>query len=189
MKKVIVAMIFLMTTACGKRAEQPHPPRTEIRVELAKKHEMFLREAIDQSKEARASGNHPFGAVLAYDDGPTNIYIVARNTVNTDKDPTCHAEMNLVRSASQQLTAEQRAKATLYTSTEPCAMCAAAMFWSGIRTVYYAMPEKRLVSMAPDAPMMVLPAKELFSKATRPTNLFGPFLEEEAAEIHKGFWK
>ena len=80
--------------------------------------------AVEQARLAREAGNHPFGAVLADADGM--VVLSAQNTVVTDSDVTGHAESNLVRLASQTLGRDLRGY-SLYTSTEPCAMCAGAM--------------------------------------------------------------
>ena len=54
-------------------------------------------------------------------------------------DPTAHAETNLVTAAIQTLTPDQRRRAVLYTSCEPCVMCAGAIYWAGIRSVVFAL--------------------------------------------------
>ena len=81
----------------------------------------LIRTAISLAASAREHGNHPFGALLADENG--NILLTAENTVNTASDATGHAETNLVRLASQKFPPEVLAKTTLYTSTEPCPMC------------------------------------------------------------------
>ena len=56
-------------------------------------HERFARQAIELARQARDAGNHPFGALLVHDG---NVVASAQNTVHTDRDPTAHAETNLV---------------------------------------------------------------------------------------------
>src|SRR4051812_39068634 len=90
----------------------------------------YLRAAIAVAWRAREHGNHPFGAVLV--DTGNQVVLEAENTVVTEQDCTGHAETNLVRLASRRFTPEQLATCTLYTSTEPCAMCAGAIHWSQI---------------------------------------------------------
>lgn len=63
----------------------------------------------------------------------------AENTVVTEHDVTGHAELNLVRRASMRFEVETLEGVTLYTSTEPCAMCSSAIYWSGIGRVVYAL--------------------------------------------------
>jgi len=81
-----------------------------------------LHTGIGVAKNAREHGNHPFGAILA--DENNQVLLEAENSVITRKDCTGHPETNLMRLAYQNYSAHQLAKCTLYTSTEPCAMCA-----------------------------------------------------------------
>ena len=148
----------------------------------------LLRTAISLAASARAHGNHPFGALLADENG--NILLEAENTVNTASDATGHAETNLVRLASQKFPPEVLAKTTLYTSTEPCPMCSGAIFWSGIGRVVYALSEDGLYAMTGDSPdSLKLPCREVFARGGRPVEVSGPLLEEEAARVHLGFWE
>ena len=84
-----------------------------------------LRHSIEVAQLARQHGNHPFGAILV--DENNRVLLQAENTVITERDCTGHAETNLMRLTSQQFTLEQLAACTLYTSTEPSAMCAGAI--------------------------------------------------------------
>jgi tRNA(Arg) A34 adenosine deaminase TadA len=92
--------------------------------------ERNLRRSIEVAKSAREKGNHPFGAVLADENG--EVLLEAENNVVTERDITGHAETNLVREASKDYNQEDLLKCTLYASTEPCPMCAGAIYWSGI---------------------------------------------------------
>jgi tRNA(Arg) A34 adenosine deaminase TadA len=120
----------------------------------------MLQRAVRIAAAARARGDHPFGSLLA--DASGAIVLEAGNTVETAADATGHAETNLVRLASRTLTATERAGMTLYTSTEPCAMCAAAIHWARIGAVVYALPEAQLVTIRgdqPSNPTMNLPCR------------------------------
>ena len=150
--------------------------------------ERFLQRAIALGAEARAGGNHPFGALLV---GPGGVVLAeARNSVVTERDATGHAETNLVR-RSGQVDADLSA-CTLYTSTEPCAMCAGAIYWSGIGRVVFALREIDLLELTgtgnPDNPTLALPCREVFARGQRPVIVDGPALEDEARAIHAGFW-
>jgi tRNA(Arg) A34 adenosine deaminase TadA len=91
-------------------------------------HERFAREAIELARQARAAGNHPFGALLVID---SEVVLTAQNTVFTDRDPTAHAETNLVSRAIRELSPDRIRRSVLYTSCEPCAMCVGKMYWAG----------------------------------------------------------
>ena len=149
--------------------------------------EAALRRAIEVAREARDGGNHPFGAVLVTADGSR---FEAENSAVTE-DVTCHAETNLVRLVSTRLSAEQLLASTLYASTEPCAMCAGAIYWAGIGRVVYALPEQALAALIPaddGESTMDLPCREVFARGGRAVVVAGPALEQEAATVHAGFW-
>jgi tRNA(Arg) A34 adenosine deaminase TadA len=141
------------------------------------------------ARRSREHGNHPFGALLAGQDG--RVLLEAENTVVTTGDCTGHAETNLIREACQQLTAEDLASATVYTSTEPCAMCAAAMYWAGIPRVVFGLAEAELYAITgadPKNPTLSLPCREVFGRGQRRVEVIGPLLESEARSVHDGFW-
>ncbi|MEO8527928.1 MAG: nucleoside deaminase [Pseudolysinimonas sp.] len=151
--------------------------------------EQHLRHAIALAAEARAGGNHPFGSIVVAADGRV---IEGRNTVVIESDPTGHSETNVVRLAARALSPVELRESTLYTSTEPCAMCAGAIYWSGIGRVVYALSEQGLAAMvsAQDGePTMDLPCREVFARGGRPVIVAGPALEVEAAAVHDGFWQ
>ncbi len=148
----------------------------------------LLRQAIDVARRARAHGNHPFGAVLA--DGEGNVLLEAENSVNTEQDCTGHAELNLMRLASRQFSAKVLLRCTLYTSTEPCPMCAGSIFWGGVGRVVYALSEEGLYALTGDSPdKLLLSCRDVFARGGRPVEVLGPALEEEARQVHEGFWK
>jgi tRNA(Arg) A34 adenosine deaminase TadA len=148
----------------------------------------FIRVAIGVARKARAKGNHPFGAVLVDDQG--HILIEAENTVVTDKDCTGHAETNLMRQASKVYDRDFLARCTLYTSTEPCPMCAGAIFWANVRRVVYGLSQEGLYAMTGEGTEDVfdVPCRELLGKGKKPVEVIGPVLEEEARSVHEGFW-
>ncbi len=143
----------------------------------------FAAQAIELAREARLAGNHPFGAVLVLDG---RIVLKARNTVATDRDPTAHAETNLVAAAIQKLTQDQLRRSILYTSCEPCAMCAGKMYWAGIRAVVFALSSEELAALA--GRDFLIPCRELFDRATEPVEVTGPLPLDAAREVHVGFW-
>ena len=146
-----------------------------------------LRAAIELARVARAHGNHPFGALIA--DARGDILLEAENSVVTERDCTGHAETNLMRLASRRFSPEQLASCTLYTSTEPCAMCAGAIHWGGVGRVVYALSAERLYAIVGPSPEhLVLPCREVFARTGRPIEVLGPALEQEAESVHAGFW-
>ncbi len=94
-----------------------------------------LRDVIAMAAEGIPKGYGPFAARLVIDG---KVIAEARNSVIHDRDPTAHAEMNVIREASQKLDDHVLEGAILYASAEPCPMCMAAAHWARIKRVVYA---------------------------------------------------
>ena len=92
--------------------------------------EYFLRRTFDVARRALAHGNHPFGAVLV--DQNRTVLIEAENGYMPKHDGTAHAERLLATQACTTVSPDILEHATLYSSAEPCAMCAGAIYWAGI---------------------------------------------------------
>ena len=147
--------------------------------------ERWLRAAIEVARRAKAAGNAPYGAVLVGGDG--TLLLEAGNTVIVDRDCTAHAELNAVREATRRFDAATLATATMYASTEPCPMCAGAIFWSGIGRVVFGLRAARWIELYDDGggiPRLPVPCFELLARSTRSVEVVGPLLEDEAAAVH-----
>ena len=97
---------------------------------------IFLRRAIELAREARNDGRHPFGSLIVNERGET-VVEARNNAVPPKGDPTQHAEMVACGEVARLLSAAELARCTLYTSTEPCAMCAGGIYWTGIGRVVF----------------------------------------------------
>jgi tRNA(Arg) A34 adenosine deaminase TadA len=147
-------------------------------------HDPFLREAIALSKSAMANGDEPFGSVLVKDG---EVLLRAENTVFTGHDMTNHAELNLAKLAARHYDPAFLADCTLYASTEPCAMCSGAIYWSGVGHLVFACSETRLGEIAGIG--LSVPSRAVLETGARTVTVVGPTsLEDEAAEVHKEFW-
>ena len=91
----------------------------------------YLRRAIGLAARSRAAGNHPFGALIVGGDGEVLAEAINR-AVPGRGDATGHAELEAVRAASAAYPSDALRTATLYSSAEPCAMCAGAIYWAGV---------------------------------------------------------
>ena len=149
----------------------------------------YLRLAIASAQQSRTAGRHPFSSLIVLD-GEIIAESQSMKTANTDA--TNHSEMRVLREASATRTPEILKRATLYASTEPCAMCAGAAYWAGIGRLVYGFSEASLRAMTgahPWNPTLALPCRELFARGSRRIEVIGPYLEEEAAVPHRGFWE
>ena len=149
----------------------------------------LIRRSIELARQSRERGDHPFGALLADADG--NILLEAMNTGGTLGDRTGHAERNLMTAASLAYTPEALETCTMYTSAEPCAMCAGSVYWAGVGRVVHGMSEqalKALIGPDPDNLTMDLPCRTVFAAGQRKVEVVGPLLADESAVVHHGFW-
>ena len=142
----------------------------------------LLREAIALSRAARDAGNQPYGALLADADG--QVLLEACNTQLTERDVTAHAELNLVRAASQRLDRDTLAGCTVYASGEPCPMCAGALYWSGVGRVVFGLSIESMNALGgPDVDELLLHAADVLASGMRPVEVIGPALEDEARRV------
>lgn len=146
----------------------------------------LLDRCVELAEEALAAGDDPFGSVLADADG--QVLAEARNQEESEADPTAHPELALARWAAAHLTVEQRAAATVYTSGEHCAMCAAAHGWVGIGRIVYAASARQLAGWRaewglPASPVAVLPAGEV-ALATEVVGPVAPY-DERMRAVHE----
>ena len=152
-------------------------------------HEALLRRSFDVARRAQTHGNHPFGAILAGPDGA--VLIETENGYLPDRDMTGHAERLLATQACKTYDPKFLATCTLYSSAEPCAMCAGAIYWAGIGRVVFGMTERALKEMTgnhAENPTLDLPCRTVFTAGQRPVEVIGPLLEGEAAALHVGAW-
>ena len=148
----------------------------------------LLSRALALAEQSRREGHHPFASLVA--DGAGNIIAEAMNASGADR--TAHAEMNALRLASSRHSPAELADATLFTSAEPCAMCAGGVYWSGVGRVVYALAEATLLELTgsdPENPTLSLPCREVFARGQRPVAVIGPLREDEARRAHLGFWQ
>lgn len=149
----------------------------------------YLRHAIGWSVTARERGNRPFGAIVVSGDGE----VLAEAWCNTGETGDCtgHAETNAVRQLTPRVGREVLARATLYSSAEPCVMCAGAIFWANIGRVVYGIDAVRLRVFRGERPEQrdaELSCRDVFAASPHPIDCVGPALIGEASEPHVGFW-
>jgi len=159
-------------------------PRRSISKDLA-----FLRRTFAVARRAQAHGNHPFGAILV--DANGKLLIEMENGFMPDRDMTGHAERLLATQASRRLDPSVLAGSTIYSSAEPCAMCAGAIYWAGIGRLVYALSERRLKKITgnhAENPTLDLPCRKVFAAGQRAVEVVGPLIEDEGAALHAGAW-
>jgi guanine deaminase len=104
-------------------------------MKFSKPNPVFMRRAIDEVlAHLPAIEGGPFGACLVRGD---EVLAVAHNTVLKDQDPTCHGETNAIRLAARKLQSYDLSGCEIYSTTEPCPMCFAAIHWARIGRLIY----------------------------------------------------
>lgn len=135
----------------------------------------FMKQALLEAREAASEGEVPVGAVIVCGD---RIIARAHNQTERLNDPTAHAEMLAVTSATSALGAKYLTDCRLYVTVEPCVMCAGAIGWAQLAVVVYGAPdEKRGFSLY--APQAFHPK----------TEVRGGILEEECAAEMQAFFR
>ena len=98
------------------------------------KDKFYLNRAIEIASNGINDGGGPFGAVIVKDN---KIISEACNRVVLNNDPTAHAEILAIRQAASVLQSHDLKDCTLYTTCEPCPMCLGAIYWAGIKKIFY----------------------------------------------------
>lgn len=146
-------------------------------------HFPYIRECIRLAEASKHNGNHPFGSVLVH---KGEILLRAQNSVISENDLAQHPESILARAGASKYDVGFLANCTLYTSTEPCAMCTGAIYWSGIGHIVFACSAEKLYEFASGG--LHIACREILKQGERKIEVIGPILEDEAAQVHVGFW-
>jgi tRNA(Arg) A34 adenosine deaminase TadA len=145
-----------------------------------------LERCIELAEKALELGNSPFGSVLVAGSG--HVLAEDHNRETTDNDDTLHPEFELARWAAHNMTREERAKATVYTSGEHCPMCSAAHAWVGLGRIVYVYSAQQYAALCaanglPPSPVAAIPSNEVTSGVI--VEGPEPALEERIVAIHK----
>ncbi len=138
-------------------------------------HLKFMQEALKEAARAKERGEIPVGAVVVIDG---KIVARAHNLTETLNDPTAHAEMQAITSATNAFGGKYLTDATVYVTLEPCAMCAAALAWSQVKALVYGASDNKR-GFTRFSPTLLHPKTEVTSGV----------MEEESALIVKEFFK
>ena len=139
--------------------------------------ETHLRRALALAQRARDASEQPFGSLLVGPDG--TVLGEDHNTVLSDGDVTAHPELKLARWAARELDAETARASTLYTSCQPCGMCAHVIARAGLGRVVYALSVEQLAALKPAGAAAPDAAKVVYE---------GPALHDEARVPVQGYY-
>ncbi|WP_158971968.1 nucleoside deaminase [Paraglaciecola sp. L3A3] len=176
---------LLFTKAKAESDNRPSPPGNDPTAEQMLKH---LRQANKVAYETMQNGHHPFGAVLVAADNET--VVMEQGNISS----VAHAESTLAQRAAKKFSAEELWGMTLYSTAEPCVMCAGTQYWANIGRLVYGMSEHQLLQLTgnnSENPTLDIPSRYVFSKSQKAIRVWGPIDEvvEEIAALHLEFWK
>ncbi|MBE9112502.1 nucleoside deaminase [Nodosilinea sp. LEGE 07298] len=147
-----------------------------------------LRRANQVARAAMAQGHHPFGAILV---GPDRTTVLLEQG---NVDAVNHAESTLMRRAYAEFEPDFLWGCTLYTTVEPCVMCAGAQYWANVGRLVYGLAERQLLSLTGNHaanPTLDVPCRYVFAHGQKAIQVWGPIaaVEAEILALHQGFWR
>jgi tRNA(Arg) A34 adenosine deaminase TadA len=146
---------------------------------------VFMHRAIAEALEHLAElAGGPFGACLVKGDV---VLAVAHNTVLQERDPTCHAEVNAIRLAAAKLQTYDLSGCEIYTTTEPCPMCFAAIHWARLRRVIYGTAMQEVARLGFNE--MLIGIQQMQILGGSPVAIYPHFLLAECRQLLKTWEK
>jgi len=143
------------------------------------KKELLMKEALVQAKKALKKGEVPIGAVVVLGD---EIIGKGHNQPITKKDPTAHAEIIALKEASNRLENYRLNEAIIYTTLEPCLMCAGALVHARIKKVIFAAQDTKSGAVVNNGGL--IQSEFLNHKVS----FEGGILEKQASKLLKDFF-
>lgn len=136
-----------------------------------------MKAAIDIAEKHQT----PFGAVLAMGD---EIFVEAANQTRQLHDPTAHAEVMALRKLGEHLKKTDFSGFALYTTCEPCPMCASASIWAKVDTIVYGADIPTITEFMPQ---ISIRAKTVCERSFKQVNVIHGFMEQECARLLQKF--
>ncbi len=136
--------------------------------------EDFMCVALESAKK----GDSPYGAVIVKDG---EIVAIAHNTVRSDNDPSAHAEINAIHTLTAKIKNPSLAGYIIYTTGEPCPMCATACVWAGISEIVYGASIQDLIEVKQS--QINISCEEVIAKSFRNIRVIGGILRKECMSL------
>lgn len=140
--------------------------------------EYFMNVALEEAKQ----GDAPYGAVIVKNN---QILAKAYNTVKRDRDPSAHAEMNVIRSMTNKLNSPSLEGYTLYATAEPCPMCATACIWAGIDEIIIGASIQELINC--NQAQIDVSCEELIAKGPKDIKVTKGVLKQECLALFEHY--
>jgi len=138
--------------------------------------EDFMKLAVAEAKQ----GDSPYGAVIVKDN---QVIAKAHNTVRKHSDPSAHAEINAIRSLTTKIKNPTLEGCILYTTGEPCPMCATACVWTGISEIVFGASIQELIEV--NQSQVNISCEEIIANGFRKITVTKGILKQECIELFK----
>jgi len=146
-----------------------------IRVDLAS----YMRFAIQEAQLSRSEGNKGYGAVVVFDD---QIIGQAHDTAITERDPSLHAEVNAIRQAVKTKGDTDLCGAILFSTCEPCPMCASLAVWANVTTIVYGISIEETAALGRSR--IQISANEIIARSPCSIEVIGNLLHDECRPLY-----
>jgi tRNA(Arg) A34 adenosine deaminase TadA len=161
------------------REIRPHAPGCRERI-VRVDFEAMMRLALGEARKSRQEGNKGYGAVVALGD---LVLAWAHDTAVTDRDPSLHAEVNAIRQAVRALGNGDLCGAVLFSTCEPCPMCASLAIWANLTTIVFGASIAE--TAARGKTRILMPAAEIIARGPAMIDLVPAVLAEECLALYR----
>lgn len=152
--------------------------------------EAFMKKAVEEARNSASLGQYALGSVIV--DGNGKIIATEHTTLHENNDPTCHAEINAVRSACTKLQNRYLPNCWLYTTLEPCPMCTSAAIWAEMEGIVFGASKEDVMDFAKNLQnekftwrQIDISSRDIVEKGDPKIKLVEKFMREECCQLFK----
>jgi tRNA(Arg) A34 adenosine deaminase TadA len=139
----------------------------------------FMRIAVQEAHRAKSEGNKGYGAVVVFDN---QIMGQAHNTAITERDPSLHAEVNAIRQAVKAKNDPDLCGAILFSTCEPCPMCASLAVWANVTTIVYGVSVEEMAQWGHSR--IQISASDIIARSPCSIEVIGNILHDECQMLY-----
>jgi tRNA(adenine34) deaminase len=139
----------------------------------------YMRIATQEAHQAKSEGNKGYGAVVVFDN---QILGQAHNTAITERDPSLHAEVNAIRQAVKAKNDPDLCGAILFSTCEPCPMCATLAIWANVTTIVYGVSVEEIAQWGHSR--IQISASEIIARSPCSIEVIGNILHDECQMLY-----
>lgn len=141
--------------------------------------EALMAAAIQEARQSREEGNKGYGAVVVLGH---QIIGQAHDTAQSEHDPSLHAEVNAIRQAVKAIHDTNLSGAVLFSTCEPCPMCAALAVWANLTTIVYGVSIEETARRGKTR--ILIPAREVVRQSPVMIEVVGGVLEDQCRMLY-----